>query len=461
MNISESHNYIKGGLILVDTINRRLKKVQKKKFFKLWLLFLILASLISGFFFFGRLGASFILNKVEPISLFRDGKYLILFQNNAEIRSSGGFIGSYAVAEIHNLKIENLTFNTNIIALDRQFSDAGFVQAPAPLAKFLKGKSWELRDSNYDASFPEASQDILSFYQKETGENVDGVIALNAQVMVDLLKTTGPIHLDQYNLVISADNFYETTQYQVEKAYWQDPANWVINEPKTFLKDLYPEIIKRAMANKIEFLKLLKRELNQKEIIFYFNDPTKEQVAEEQNWAGKIPTKQELEDLFETNKDIDYLYINSNSYSGDKSSIKIKESLDYRVETRADGKLQADLKITRIHTGSYVWPDGPNDNWLRVFVPEGSMLLSAKLNEKDISGEVVVGAEAEKTFFGYQIFTNPGQANILEFSYLLPLKTDSYHLLIQKQPGVVGDKLTILRQNELLYNGVLDGDRKL
>lgn len=445
----------------VDSINRKLKKVKKKKFFKLWFPILILAGLVISFFVFGRLGASFILNKVEPVSLFHDGKYLILFENNAEIRSSGGFIGSYAVADIHNLEIENLSFNTNIIALDRQFSDKNFVQAPAPLAEFLKGQSWTLRDSNYDASFPEAAQDILSFYEKETNEHVDGIIALNAEVMVDLLKTTGPIHLDQYNLAISADNFYDVTQYQVEKAYFENPQNWVINEPKTFLKDLYPAIVKQALANKIGFLALLKRELNQKEIVFYFNDPAKEQIAVEQNWAGKIPTEQELKDLFETSQEADYLYINSNSYSGDKSSIKIKENLDYRVETRADGKMKADLKITRIHTGSYVWPDGPNDNWLRVFVPEGSMLLGAKLNEKDISGDVTVGVEAEKTFFGYQVFTNPGQANILDFSYLLPLKTDSYHLLVQKQPGVVGDQLTVLNQNELLYNGILDGDRKL
>jgi hypothetical protein len=134
--------------------------------------------------------------------------------------------------------------------------------------------------------------------------------------------------------------------------------------------------------------------------------------------------------------------------------------VDYRVGPNEQDNLVANLKITRVHTGSYVWPDGPNDNWLRVFVPAGSMLLSAKLNEKDISKEIIVGTEAEKSFFGYQIFTNPGQANILEFSYLLPLKNGEYHLLVQKQPGVVGDQLTVLHQSELLYNGILDGDRK-
>jgi len=451
----------KGGDVKVDALSRKIKKVKKKKFFKFWLPILILTGLISGFFVFGRLGASFLLNNVEPISLFRDGKYLILFQNNAEIRSSGGFIGSYAVADIRNWEIKDLSFNTNIIKLDRQFTDKNYVPAPAPLAKFLKGQSWALRDSNYDASFPEAAEDILNFYSRETGDSVDGIIALNAQVMIDLLKMTGPIYLDQYKLAVSADNFYDVTQYQVEKAYFENPQNWVINEPKTFLKDLYPAIVKKALANKIEFLTLLQKELKQKEIIFYFRDPAKEQIACQQNWAGKIPTKQELKDWFETNQEVDYLYINSNSYSGDKSSLKIKENLDYRLQTRFDGKLQADLKITRSHLGSYVWPDGPNDNWLRVFVPEGSLLLAAKLNGKDISQAVTVGTEAEKTFFGFRVLTNPGQANILEFSYLLPFKNGEYHLLVQKQPGVIGDELMVSNGEKVLFKGVLETDKKL
>lgn len=460
--------------MLVDAIRKRAKKKRTKKaglkatshFRKIsWIIFLCLfglAVLSSSFIFFGRIAADYIFDHIGPLSLFRDGKYLILFQNNAEIRSSGGFIGSFAVAEVQNFEIKNLSFNTNILALDRQFSNENFVEAPAkPLTKFLKGQSWTLRDSNYDASFPEASQDILSFYQKETGQKADGIIALNAKVVIDVLKLTGPIHLAKYNVTVSADNFYDVAQYQVEKAYFDNPENWVINEPKTFLKDLYPEIIKKAMHNKIALVKLLKKELVQKEIIFYFSDLTKEQTAVKENWAAKIPTNQELKDLFEMTNNPDYLYINSNSYSGDKSSIKIKETVDYRVEKNEQGNLKASLKITRIHTGTYDWPDGPNDTWIRIFVPEGSLLLGAKVNEQDIFRQITVGTEAEKTFFGYQDYINPGQASILEFSYLLPIKAGEYHIVVQKQPGVIDDKLTVLSQNELLYEGVLDGDKRL
>lgn len=432
----------------------------KKKKYWLWL---SLVPIFFCFLFLGRMSASYLLDSIHPFSLFRDGKYLILFQNNSEIRSAGGFIGSYAVMEMGDFEIKNLDFNTNIYSLDRQFAQSNYVEAPPPLAQMLKGETWALRDANYDASFPEASLDIMSFYEQETDAQVDGIIGINAKIIIDLLGQTGPIHLEKYNLTVSADNFYQVTQYQVEKAYFEEPENWAINEPKTFLKDLYPEILKKALDGKIDFLGFFKEELSNKDILLYFNDIRKQTIAQKHNWAGSIPKEQELKDLFKTNTPVDYLYINSNSYSGNKSSLSIKQEINYKLtQTDKYGQkmYQANLKINRIHGGSYVWPDGKNTEWLRIFVPENTQFLQAKLNEKDISWQIEVGSEAEKIYFGTEIVTEPGQANILEVEYLIPYQSE-YHLLVQKQPGVVGNALTVNLGGSLLFDGILDRDKKI
>src|SRR3990170_4541930 len=109
----------------IDGIRNSLKispQKSRQKFFYLWLISIVLIIALLNFFYFSRLAANYVLENVEPISLFRDGKYLILFQNNAELRSSGGFIGSYAVLEIEKFEIKNLFFNTNIYALDNLFA---------------------------------------------------------------------------------------------------------------------------------------------------------------------------------------------------------------------------------------------------------------------------------------------------------------------------------------------------
>ena len=398
------------------------------------------------------------------MSLFRSGKFLVLFQNNSELRSSGGFIGSFAVVEVKDFEVKNITFNTNIYALDNAFANQFYVAPPAgPLQKMLNEKTWALRDSNYDPSFRDAGSDVAFFYEQETGDKIDGVIGINAKLIVDLLKITGPVKLEKSNVIITAENFYFETQSQIEKVYWQNPENRVLNEPKSFLKEMYPAILSQALKNKYQLLNLVKKELTTKEMIFYFKDSDKEALAEKYNLAGTVATNQQLKEMFATNQNVDYLYLNSNSYSGNKSSLSIKDDISYRLTpTYEDGQkmYQVDLKITRVHSGTAEWPDGKNLDWLRVLAPADAQFLRAKINEKDISDKIEVGSEVEKSYFGTEVVTEPGQANIIEMSYLIPYETN-YHLLVQKQPGQNDESLTVNIDGKMLFDGILDRDQKI
>ncbi|KKQ74056.1 MAG: hypothetical protein US94_C0015G0004 [Berkelbacteria bacterium GW2011_GWB1_38_5] len=443
-------------VLLIDSITKK-KVIRSFRKRKIWLAPFIIVFLLISSFFVGRTAADFVLLKVDPVSLFASGKFLVIFQNNAEIRSSGGFIGSFAVMDIENYEIKSFNFNTNIYGLDRLYAEGNFIKAPEPINKMTKGQSWALRDANYDASFPDSAQDILYFYNQETGDSVDGIIALNASVMIDLLNLTGPINLEKYDTTISADNFYNETQYKIEKEYYESPENWVINEPKTFLKDLYPKLLQEALKNKVALVKLLNQELTQKEIVLYFQDANKQKIIETRNWAGKIPTDSELKDKFNNFQSTDYLYINSNSYSGNKSSINIKEDIEYKVNS--DGLVN--LKITRIHSGTNNWPDGKNTTWMRFFVPQGSTLVSAKNNEKIVTEEIKQGVEADKTFFGVEAVIEPGEASILELNYILPFEIKNYQLLVQKQPGIRQQNLSVFFNGQNLFNGVLNTDKEI
>lgn len=432
-------------------------RTKERRYWRLLFLIPVLACLLI----FGKLSAYYVLPSINLISLFREGKFLVLFQNNSELRSSGGFIGSYATVTVKNFEVQNISFNTNIYALDNAFTKANHIAPPKPIVEMLKVDNWALRDSNYNASFDAAAKDITRFYEAETGDKIDGIVAVNAGLMIDLLKITGPIRLDKYNLTISADNFYEETQTQVEKTYFENPENRVLNEPKAFLKDLYPLILSNALKEKKQLFNLLKDKLTRSEVLFYFTNSAKQTLLEKHNLAGKIPTGQDLKDMFATSGDIDYIYINSNSYSGNKSSLSIKEDVSYKLTATDDygpKMSKADLKISRIHTGTYDWPDGKNLEWERVFVPLTAQFLNATINGQDISSVVEVGKDAGKAYFGLKVETAPGQANILEINYLLPY-TSNYHLFVQKQPGRT-DALNVNVNGKLLFDGVLDRNRK-
>lgn len=435
---------------LVDGISHKRKRSKRKSHW-LWL---FVVPIIFSLLLVGKISAAYILPNLNLASLFRDGKFLIIFQNNTELRSSGGFIGSYAVAEVQNFEVKNLSFNTNIYALDNAFAKNNRIEAPKPVAKMLNGQTWALRDANYDASFVDAAQDVAYFYELETGDKIDGVIGINAKVLVDILQNTGPVKLDKSNITITADNFYQETQNQIERIYYQNPENRVLNEPKSILKEMYPEILSVAMKDKIGLYNLVKTNLAKKEIIFYFKDQAKQELIEKYNFAGKIPIQ---------NENNDYLYINSNSYSGNKSSISLKNDISYKLTQTEDygpTSYLANLKITRIHKGSYDWPDGKNLEWLRIYLPNSAQFISAKINEKDIGSQVEISQELDKINFGTEVTTEPGQANIIEFNYLLPYES-KYKLLVQKQPGATDNFLTVNLDGKMLFDGILDRDVKI
>jgi len=427
-----------------------LKKGPSKLKIILFLLFLIIIA--ANFIYFTPLLLNNFAKNFVPISSLANSKYLIIFQNNAELRSSGGFIGSYALAQIKNLELENLDFNTNIYKMDNAFTRNNFIKAPERLEQFLKGKSWTLRDSNYDVSFPEAAEDITSFYEKESQDSIDGVVAINAKVIVDLLKLAGPFVVD--GTEVDAENFYDVTQFAVEKGYFLNPENWLVNEPKSFLKKLYPVVLEKAFKeNKFGFIKLIFRELKEKKIMFYFKDPRLEESDKEKHWAGQVYSDEELKGFFQGDGPVDYLYVNANNYSGNKSSLSVKQKISYEVSNN-----KANLTLTRIHKGSNVWPDGPNDSYIRILVPKDSWLEGATLNGRNIIYKIRILQEAGKTVFATDIYIAPGEAAVLNLSYSLPYEIKPYRLVIQKQSGAIDDILEIKYYDKTIYNGSLDQD---
>ena len=448
-------HHIFAGIDTIKIVKKGENNKQPKRKIRFWpiLLIIIMIPLIT---LGSVLGAHALKEKIDFLKLLRQGKYLVLFQNNAEMRPSGGFIGSFAIVELQDYKIKSINFNTNIYKLDKAFSQSHIIPPPAPLDEISGGK-WALRDANFAVSFPEAAQKIEWFYEAESGEKVDGVIAINASVVQDLLKIVGPIDLPQYQTTITAENFFENLASKIEVEYFLDQGNKITNEPKSILKDMMPKLFANITdISKIQIAKLIYEELSQKQILLYTNNTEVQKAILGESWGGEIK-----------DYDGDYLTVNNANIAeasgqevSGKSSLKIKEAINYKVEEK-EGLLWGNLNLTRSHSGSYEWPDGINHNWTRILVPKGTLLKQAELNGKNILDQVLIGEEAGKTSFALWIQTAPGTSNVLNLSYLLPLNDNNYQLLVQKQPGNLGDDLQVSKNGQMLFDGVLDTDKEI
>ena len=132
-------------------------------------------------------------------------KYLILFQNDNELRPTGGFLTAYAVIFMENGKVIPEK-SDDIYELDKKFIKR--IPIPEELGKYLTTeKYWNLRDMNISPDFKVSMDQFLENYKEIKGEpsNVDGIIAVDTQLLTELVRVVGPIEIPGYG-TFSAEN---------------------------------------------------------------------------------------------------------------------------------------------------------------------------------------------------------------------------------------------------------------
>src|SRR3989344_1625252 len=143
--------------------------------------------------------------------------YLVLFQNSMELRPTGGFVGSVGKLTMVDGLVADFTI-FDVYELDGQLR--GHVDPPDPIRTLLSQEHWYLRDSNWDPDFFESGQRAAWFYEKETGQSVDGVIAVTTAFVTELLRASGPIVLSDYNDRITSDNFLGKALYYTKSDFF-------------------------------------------------------------------------------------------------------------------------------------------------------------------------------------------------------------------------------------------------
>ncbi len=117
----------------------------------------------------------------------KEKKYLILFQNDKELRPTGGFITAYAILRVDKGVI-HIDKSEDIYSLDDSIPNKP--RAPAPILKYLAGVStFNLRDSNLSPDFIESMKTFNSMYDKAGDRvDIDGIIAMDTNVLVSTIK---------------------------------------------------------------------------------------------------------------------------------------------------------------------------------------------------------------------------------------------------------------------------------
>ena len=119
--------------------------------------------------------------------------YLLMIQNNAEARASGGIPGALAVL--------NMDKGTLTLGAQSSAGDVGAMAPPLPVdreqAQIYSGRLGKfLQDVNLTPDFPTAAGTSQAMWERKTGQRVDGVISIDPVALAYILDATGPVRVD-------------------------------------------------------------------------------------------------------------------------------------------------------------------------------------------------------------------------------------------------------------------------
>jgi ribosomal protein S18 acetylase RimI-like enzyme len=125
-------------------------------------------------------------------------KYMMLFQNDNELRPTGGFLTAFAIIFVENGKV-TLDKSDDIYEMDKKFTKK--LPIPPVLGKYLTTeKKFNLRDMNIYPDFRASMELFTENYKSVRGEpsDFDGVIAIDTTVLTETLKVLGPVDVPGY-----------------------------------------------------------------------------------------------------------------------------------------------------------------------------------------------------------------------------------------------------------------------
>ncbi|HEY5601427.1 MAG TPA: DUF4012 domain-containing protein [Patescibacteria group bacterium] len=381
--------------------------------------------------------------------------YLVLFQNDKEIRPSGGFLTAYTYIKVNSGQITT-SGSDDIYKLDERINRVCLnvicdLSPPLPIIKYLpepNGKpkeAIESRDSNISPDWKEAATEFTRFYNIAGGQGFDGIIAVDTQLVKNLLEITGPVRVGGYETEFSSENVVDELEGYATSVFEGSSRKAVLGD---LMNTLFLTIMQSPKEKFQPLVETGIRSLNEKHFLIFMEDQKAQDVAEKFNWAGRI-----------RDYDGDYLAIIDANFAGGKSNLFTTHEVDQNIDIKSDGTVEKTLTITYKNDGEFNARLNPGfRDWFRIYVPKGSELLDSDGSSDGFRTSEELG---RTVFDGFQT-VRPKAFNKVIVKYKLPFKVKGeYKLLHQKQAGVEFLKNEItLKGKKVEKSHELRGDRE-
>jgi hypothetical protein len=391
--------------------------------------------------------------------------YLLLAENEDELRPTGGFITAVGTLIIDNGRISNPTFE-DVYSLDNWSKP--YPAAPWQLQQYMDTSVLVLRDSSWFTDFPTAALYAETMYSYASARTVDGVIAFDQQFLVELLDAVGPIKLEGEPDPIGSNNIlaYMRGAKNLTEA---DIAQNISETKPLFLKKITDALEAKLLDGSVPAERLFSvflKAMDERHVLLEIDSQSITEILARHRWDGAV--RPETGDfLMEVDANVGF----------NKTSSVVETNLTYDVDLTRKNAPEGSLTVVHKNDSDPVLCSQSNKNpppdqkfypvtdcywnYLRVYVTAGAKLLDAAAQfvpanwmivKQDVPARVdnldekIVGVE---TFGTLQVVPG-GESVLTRFHFALPASiiqlqngNSIYQLVVQKQPGTRAVPVTI------------------
>lgn len=359
--------------------------------------------------------------------------YLILAQNNDEIRPSGGYISTYGWLTIRNGRVIDYDYSPTTATSPRP-PDESFLDTFEIPDWWISYQNpiYAAWDGSWYADFPSTAEMAMNYYNEGRNPNypVEGVIAIDITGFELILSALDEVTVADYNRTINEENFREAVY---------DIRTYGENEHKRFLTSVYRSIFEDWQSveqdSSSSLLSVLLEALTQRHIMIYSPDEEAQHVIDMLGWSGAqiVP---------ETD---DYILV-ADANLGNKSNDSVIRSMTYDVEIMSDQSRMSNLRVRYDYFESIAEEDpaidplfhGPRDyrSSTQIYLPNDVTIL-----ETDNLNQSEVIQQSDYTLVSTSVYVDYDTSERFQLSYETASQETrvgdfySYRLLIQKQPG--------------------------
>ncbi len=295
-------------------------------------------------------------------------RILVVSQNGAELRPTGGFSGSYGIIEVGPTGVRLDKWRDIYTLPDPPYRDVflmpyvpdGFTRPP----KAALTSEFGLREANWWIDFPTSARAMLGFWRDYDQPPIDGVVVVDTVAMQYLLEALGPIGVQSFSETFTPENLLTRLLYYTMVKGGEGRKDVLV----ALAGELERRVLGASPGELAKAAQALAKAADAKHVQLYFTDPGAEEAVVALGWSGRIAPSGGATDL---------LVISNAMNLGSKINMAMKKTIDYEVALMPDRSAESTLVLGYSNRGPYALA-GRNsfDDWLRVSRAPGTVFAS-------------------------------------------------------------------------------------